>query len=532
MQTELPLDNKGIDRASDMVASFLVSTRATEREVMAGRLAFENALLFLQAHFGDDTVATIKAGKKFGRPCLTAMVRGERFDPLTVGQHFNPDEVAMGRLVMGASGLEPRYAYRAGRNIITLVRPRPPMSTILQILVAFVVGLAVALLGNSLMDESQRTYALDTLVMPLFDTYLGMLGGLAGPLVFLSVAWGVCGIGDVDMLGRNGKSLVGRYLRDNALATVVAILVCIPAFSLSAQNAVGSGDLLGDLVELVIGVLPTSMVVPFVEGNTTQIILLGAFTGIAVLVLGSACDSVRKLIEGLNTLMQFLMEQLCRFIPAFIFLMVVSQIWSGTFDSLLDAWYPLLLFLAIATAFFVVRVAYSCVRFHLPLGRLLLTMRPAMILGLTTASSCAALGSMFKACDELGVSEEQSSFGIPLGIVLCQPVTVVMLVVLMMHCMQSYGLGADLTWYVRLGLVSFLYSVVAPPVPGGMLVCFGLMFGELGIPSSALALVTALSVIMDYVLTCFRVGAIMNTVLDAGCTMDTVDRSRLNAPTW
>lgn len=527
MQTELQLDNEGIDRASDMVSSFLVSTGATDREVMAGRLAFENALLFLQAHFSDETLATIKAGKKFGRPCLTATVRGERFDPLAVEQHFDPDEVLMGRMVMEASGLEPSYSYRGGLNIISLMRPRPPMSSIIQILIAFVLGLMVALLGNTLMTEMQRAYTLDKLVMPLFNLYLGMLGGLAGPLVFLSVAWGVCGIGDVNMLGRNGKSLVGRYLRDNAIATVAAILVCIPAFTLSAQGAAGTGDLFGDLVELVIGVLPTNAILPFVEGNTTQIILLGAFIGIAVLVLGSACNSVRRLIEGLNTLMRFLMEQLCRFIPAFIFLMVISQIWSGTFASMLDAWHPMLLFVAISTVFFFARITYTSLRFHMPLGRLLSTMRPAMMLGLTTASSCAALGSMFKACKKMGVSEEQSSFGIPLGIVICQPATVTELVVLMMYSMQAYGLGAGLAWYIRLGLVCFLYSIVAPPVPGGMLVCFGLMFGELGIPTSALALVTALAVIMDYIITCLRVGIIMNTVLDAGCAIGTVGRTKL-----
>lgn len=158
-----------------------------------------------------------------------AMVRGERFDPLTVSQHFSPDEVLMGRSVMAASGLEPHYSYRGGQNIISLIRPRPPMSSIRQILIGFALGLLVALLGNTFMSEAHRAYTLETFVMPLFDIYLGMLGGLAGPLVFLSVAWGVCGIGDVTMLGRNGKSLVGRYLRDNAIATVIAILVCIPA---------------------------------------------------------------------------------------------------------------------------------------------------------------------------------------------------------------------------------------------------------------------------------------------------------------
>jgi Na+/H+-dicarboxylate symporter len=527
METELRLSNEGIDRASEMVASFLTSTGTTEHQTIAGRLAFENALLFLQSYFGEDTLVTIKVGKKLGRPCLTATAPGERFDPHAVSQFFDNDEVLMGRMVMQASGLKPHYAHRGGKNIIALMRPRPPLSSLRQILIAFVLGLMVALLGNTLLLEGQREYALNTLVMPFFNVYLGMLGGLAGPLVFLAVASGICGIGDLGTLGRNGKSLVGRFFRDNGIATVISVLICIVAFPLPAQEAAGTRDLLGDMIELAVGVLPTNVVVPFVEGNTTQIILIGAFVGIAVLVMGSACDGIRRLIGEFNILIQFLMEQLCRFIPGFIFLMIVSQVWSGTFATMLSAWYPLLMFIAIAVLFFFGRVIYTSLRFHVPLGKLLSVTRPAMMLGLTTAASSAALGAMFKGCEDLGVSDEQSSFGIPMGIVICESPTIAMLAVLMMYCMQSYGLGADVSWYVRLGLVCFLYSIVAPPVPGGLLVCFGLMFGELGIPSSALALVTALSIIMDYLLTCYRVGIIMTTVFDAGCAIGTVDRSKI-----
>lgn len=161
-----------------MVASFLTSTGANERETMAGRLAFESALLFLQTHSGDDTVATITTGKRFGRPCLAVASPGERFDPFTMAENFAKDEVRMGRLIMEAAGVKPHYAYRGGKNIISLRRPRPPLSTLLQILVAFVLGLVVALMGNTLLLEGQRTYALDTLVMPFFNVYLGMLGSV------------------------------------------------------------------------------------------------------------------------------------------------------------------------------------------------------------------------------------------------------------------------------------------------------------------------------------------------------------------
>ena len=77
-----------------------------------------------------------------------------------------------------------------------------------------------------------------------------------------------------------------------------------------------------------------------------------------------------------------------------------------------------------------------------------------------------------------------------------------------------------------MALMCFLYSMVAPPVPGGMLACIGLMFTKLGVPIEALAMATAFNVIFDYILTCFRVGLIMNNVFDASCAIGAVDRSK------
>ena len=110
--------------------------------------------------------------------------------------------------------------------------------------------------------------------------------------------------------------------------------------------------------------------------------------------------------------------------------------------------------------------------------------------------------------------------------ILCQQPTIIMLIVLVMYSMQLYGLNADITWYVSMAVMCYLYSVVAPPVPGGMLVCIGLIFAKLGIPSEAIAMATAFSIIIDYAATCFRVGTIMLEVIESGCELDNIDRSK------
>jgi Na+/H+-dicarboxylate symporter len=134
---------------------------------------------------------------------------------------------------------------------------------------------------------------------------------------------------------------------------------------------------------------------------------------------------------------------------------------------------------------------------------------------------------MMSACDELGVGKEQASLGVPLGIVLCQPSTCILIVVLMMYSAKTYGMGADAAWYASLVLSTFLYSVAAAPVPGGMLICYGLLFAELGIPAEALVCAAAIDVILDYVVTSGRIGGTILIVVDAARSMGAINKSKL-----
>ena len=526
MKMELPLTAEGIDRACEEVQAFLEKTGMKQREVVAGRLSFENIMHSWSQRYGENVQAKLKLGNMHGKPGLRIAVPGDRFDPRDMATE-DKKYMPIARATMEASGFIPTYDYLGGYNIVTFTRPRPPLSSLAQIAIAAALGVTVALLGNALFPEDGVHYALDKFVTPVFKVYMAMLSGLSGPLIFFTVAWGVCGIGDVATLGRSGKTLVGSFLRDNVVATVLACAVCIPFFSLPAEGAQGGGDFAGDIVKMLLDLLPTNIVKAFADGNTSQIIILSVFVGIAALVLGNTSKALRKGIQELNSLLMFLMEQLCRFIPLFIFVMVIQQIWSGTIAKLLDMWLPLLLVIGLSAVFFIVRTLYSSARFRISAGKLLSALKPAMILGLTTSSTCAALGKMVSGCtDELGVDEDQTSFGIPLGMMLAKPPTIIMLVVLMLHCMQTYNLGADLTWYVRMALMCFLYSMVAPPVPGGMIVCIGLLFGKLGIPNEAIALATAFSIIIDYIVTAFKTGNIMLGVFDMSCILGSVDRSK------
>lgn len=520
-QREIVLDAEGIDEASEAVAAFLEgSTKFDHRGVLSARLAFENTLIRLREHFGEGTPATLIVSNRLGRPRLIVKVRGELFDP-----RESEGMTDWERSLLEGSGLRPSYAYRGGYNVVSILCPRAPMGSMVKLLAAVVLGVALSQAGMML-PTGVRTGLLDGLVTPLFDTYVGMLSGVAGPMVFLSVAWGVCGIGDMAALGRSGKALISRFMGANLLATAMAILICIPVIKLPMGAAAGSGDVLSSITTMLLGLLPTNMVKPFVEGNTLQIIVLSIAVGVAALALGDLTKGIRTAIFQLNVLVQFLMEQLCRLLPAFIVVMIVSQTWSGTIGALLSSWLPILVVCVTCVLQLALLFVLTSFRCHIPLQKLVRVCTPALVLSFTTASSSAAFGTMVSACkDDLGVDDDQVSFGVPLGMVLCKPTMPILLMAIMLYSAQSFGVGANILWYVRLTMSCLLFAIAVPPVPGGMLACYSMMLAGLGIPVDALAICTALDMLMDTVSTSGNVGSLILEVVSAAEALGSVDHN-------
>lgn len=519
------LDNESLEKVSEEVRVFLLKGDLERQAANAAWFEFERALLAFKERFGADTEVTVLCGRMLGRQRFTVRVAGERFNPLE-GPDFDDWEKTLAEF----GERHPSHAYRGGVNSLSIDQEQLHLESFSQIILAIVLGVVVAALGNSFVPEEMRAMLYNDVLDPFIGVFTGMLSGLAGPLVFVSVAWGVCGIGNTAELGRSGTAIFSRFFSSIVLSTLVAIFACIPLFPSGALVEGGSSSLLHDLTKLVLGLIPTNVMAPFVEGNTAQIIVLAIVFGIAVLAFGEKSQRVRVAIHDLNAIVMLLMEQLCRFIPCFVFLVVLSQAWSGTLVELQQAWFPpvvaaLLIFCILVIQFV---IAGICCR----VSPVLLVRKciPITIIGLTTASSSACFGTMMSTCKEgLGIDKDQASFGVPLGIVLCKSCTAIEIAVLIMFCMHQYGVSADIAWYVHLGIVCLLYSMVIPPVPGGMIACLGLIVAEMGIPMQALGILTALDLIVDYAATAGDTTINVLNVLGAAYKLGDVDKTKLKA---
>lgn len=59
---------------------------------------------------------------------------------------------------------------------------------------------------------------------------MGFLSAISGPLIFLSVLWGIYSIGDVASFSKIGKRMIVRFLLMSSLLLLIAACATVPFF--------------------------------------------------------------------------------------------------------------------------------------------------------------------------------------------------------------------------------------------------------------------------------------------------------------
>jgi Na+/H+-dicarboxylate symporter len=385
----------------------------------------------------------------------------------------------------------------------------------------------VGLLGLLILPDGLREILLTSVVEPIYNTFFNILGCIAGPMIFLSVAWGIYGIGDVATLGRIGKRMILRYIAIVALAAA-ASTVFFPLLGPGLSAGSDNKGQFSSVAELLLGVFPSSIVEPFMTGNTLQIIFMAVVIGIALLYLGKQTSSVARAIEQVNLMVQFMMEIISRLVPYVIFLVVVNLIWSDSADILISSWKLIVLLVAamvIAAAIFLVSTG---LKNKVSAVKLLKKSMPTFLVALTTASSAASFSSNVTTCEKnFGIDESLVSFGIPLGMVVHKPMGAIYDQLILFFFAAKYGVSCSVGWLVIAVIISTVIAIATPPIPGGGAVGYTVLFAQMGIPMEALAIALTIDIITDFIITAFEMLALPLSLVNISADLGMIDEKIL-----
>lgn len=94
-----------------------------------------------------------------------------------------------------------------------------------------------------------------------------------------------------------------------------------------------------------------------------------------------------------------------------------------------------------------------------------------------------------------------SIFGLPLGFVMFSPATAVCFLLICVYTAEVYQVECSVIWYVLALFSAAILTIAAPPILGGTLICYSIMFSQLGLPTETLMMALNLDVLCDFVAT-------------------------------
>ena len=518
------LNAETVDRFSEKVAEYLNSVKNDPKETMRIRLSVEEILLRFRERFGENVRVKLVCYSSLGQPIVELRVKEDSFDPLEDGKE---DGGTFGRKLLANLQTTPIYSYSKNTNVVTFKLVRKKKTALFRLLVAVLLGVLVGWLGGMLIPSEIRGYITEKPLKMVCDTYISVLNFFSIPLIFLSVALGIIGLGDTASFGRIGSKMFRHFLIWLLIATFGAALLAFPFFRFT-QGGVYAFDF-DSLLEMLLGFLPTSLVEPFLSCNAMQLIIMGVIIGIAILKLNPIASRLSQVLDDLQNVLLLISQWFTRVIPLFVFIIIVRGMWAGGIGEVLSAWTSFAVTTSLQLLFLLAQALEICFRHRVKLPTLLRKLSATFLIALGTNSCSATITEMYACLGKIGVSSDIASFGIPIGTTVFKPSCAIRLVTLSFFMAAAYGVGVSPGWIAMMLVMSVILSIAVPAIPGGLLLFYPMLFSQLGIPAEAITAMLATDVFFDAVCTAFcQVNAELALIQQAG-RLDALDVDLLRA---
>ena len=493
------LTTLSIDKAVVEAEKYLGQRRIDKKDLIRILLNLEETLLFFQKTYGEEACFSMDKGTSFGRRKIRLIIPGTRIDP-SASSEYTSDEDRFMQMALMRMGQLPKWNYKNGANVVVFEPQKKKMPEWQKLFIAIVSAIICGTLVR-LIPETAQSLLLEGVIVPLLSCFLGFLNAVAGPMIFLSVVWGIYSIGDTATFSVMGKRLGIRFALYLCLITVLIAVACLPFIDLNTGNYQGGGGF-SALYQMVLNIIPDNLFTPFSRGNSLQILFEAIIIGIAMLIIGKATETVADISEQLGIIVNGIMGVISKLVPAFVFGSLFSIVASSDVDSLVGGG---LFFCSAGVGCIViilVHTAAACIRLKIMPLELWKRTLSTFVISITTASSAAAFSDNINTCmNKLGVSRKLANFGVPFGQILYKPGVSVLFWFAALSVAIQENIHVTLVWIITAIVMCIVLSAAAPPVPGGMSASFSILFSQLGLPAEKLAVILSLTAILDFIVT-------------------------------
>lgn len=393
-----------------------------------------------------------------------------------------------------------------------------------QIIIGLVLGLIFGLvvIKTNLSPDFTIDY-----IKPVGTIFINALKMIAVPLVLASLIVGVANLGDISKLSRIGGKTLAFYLVTSVIAVAIglaAVNIFKPGESIpdatknrlmslydnQAGSSVSEAENIKDQGPLqpLVDIVPENIFSAAADnGAMLQVVFFAMIVGIALIQIPKTKASpVIAFFDGINDVIITIVGYIMMVAPYGVFALMASllvEIAGSDPDSAVELLLALLKYsLVVLGGLFVVTfIVYPTILKMFTKIKYLdffKAIRPAQLLAFSTSSSSATLPVTMKQVEEeLGVSEEVSSFVLPLGATVNMDGTTLYQTVAAVFIAQALDMDLTISQQLTIVLTATLAAIGSAGVPGAGLIMLIIVLESINVPAAGIALIMAPDRILD-----------------------------------
>jgi|TARA_B110000438_G_scaffold53745_1_gene53923 Na+/H+-dicarboxylate symporter len=364
-------------------------------------------------------------------------------------------------------------------------------------------------------------------IAPFGKIFINLLKLIAVPLVLSSLITGVASLSDLKKLSRIGGKTITIYITTTAIAVTIGLIAVnllepgktVPDdMKIKLQNTYQSAA--SSKLEAAQEVKDRSVLQPIVDmvpsnffssasnnRNMLQVVFVAIIIGIALIQIPKEKSRpVLEFMEGINDLVIKLVDNIMLMAPIGVFALIADTITSvagNNINNVLEllsalGFYMLAVIFGLLIQMFITYTAVLKLFSKMSLKKFYQGIAPAQLLAFSTSSSGATLPVTMERCEEeLGVSEEVSSFVLPLGATINMDGTALYQAVAAVFIAQTLGMDLSLGAQLTIVLTAVLASIGTAAVPGAGIIMLVIILEAIGVPSAGIALILGVDRILD-----------------------------------
>jgi len=283
------------------------------------------------------------------------------------------------------------------------------------VIVAVLLGIAVGFIAPDVGKE----------LRPLGTAFVNLIKMMISPIIFCTIVLGVGSVTQAAKVGRVGGLAVGYFLVMSTIALIIGLIVgnvIDPGSGLqltdearkAADEAAKAGD--SDTVEFLLGIIPTTLVSAFTEGEILQTLLVALLAGFALQAMGERGAPIRAGVAHIQRLVFRILAMIMWAAPVGAFGAIAAVVGATGIDALTSLAMIMIGFY-VTCVLFVGVVLGPLLWFvtRINLWSLLRYLAREFLLILSTSSSESALPRLMAKMEHLGVSRPVVGITVPTG---------------------------------------------------------------------------------------------------------------------